>query len=98
MLHSAPLSIAELEAGLRALDSGRVDREAFWDANIAAFRQTVLVALQETSEALKSERVPPDWRIELETQVEGLRHYLELADGHMGARGYAQRPPHSSLH
>ena len=76
------MTIEELEAGPRRLDSGDIDQGAFWQENFAAFRQTVLLAIRETSDALLAQQVPRGWRSELESQVEVLRWYLELADRH----------------
>ena len=80
------LSIEELEAGLRTLDSSDVELSAFWDENIAAFRQTVLIAIRDTSDALLSPSMPLNWRLELEGQLEALVKYLELADRYMARR------------
>ena len=46
------LSIEQLETGLIVLDEEMLDDEAFWDENMTAFRETVLVAIGETSVAL----------------------------------------------
>ncbi len=54
---AAPLTIDELETGLRMLGRGDVDHNEFWDANIAAFRQTILFAIRETSDALLSPKM-----------------------------------------
>ena len=82
---AGPLSIEQLEAGLCFLNAG-VDRDRFWDANIAAFRQTALAAIRETSDALLSRRLPGRWRAELEGQVVALRRYVELADDYVAQR------------
>ena len=87
---AGPLGIGQLEAGLRRLNSG-ADRTIFWDENIAAFRETVLLALRETSDALRSPRVPEGCRAELESQIEALRHYVELADGYVERRALCSR-------
>jgi hypothetical protein len=80
------LSIEQLEAGLRVLDSRECDLNAFWDENIDAFRRTVLFALRETSDALLSPKIPLRWRAELESQLEGLVQYVELADRYLARR------------
>ena len=82
---AAPLSIEQLEAGLRFLNTG-VDRDNFWEANVAAFRQTALAAIRETSDALLSSRLPERWRTELESQVVALRRCVELADDYVAQR------------
>lgn len=80
-----PMSAEELEAGLRELN--RVtDREAFWDDNIFAFRQTVLTAISETTEALSVKNVPATWGEELEQQLISLRECLALADRYLCSR------------
>jgi hypothetical protein len=75
-----PLSKVELEAGLLGPYETDFDRIAFWDRNLTVFRQTVLAAIDETSEALLSPHVPAHWRAELESQLLALGSYLELAD------------------
>lgn len=93
-----PLSIEQLEAGLRVMDSKDVSLRAFWDENIAAFRQTVLFAIGETSETLRTPMIPLDCRIELESQLEDLVRYFELADRYIVRRSLSferawQGPP-----
>ena len=85
---AAPLSIEELETGLRILVDGNVDQNGFWDENITAFRQTVLLAIRETSDALLSPSITLHWREELESQLRHLLRHLELANRHIAA----QRP------
>lgn len=87
--NAAPLTIEELEAGLRMFDSDAFEPTAFWDENVEAFRQTVLVALRETSEALLWLPMPEHVRSELELQLPELRRYIELADAYAAKRaGY----------
>jgi hypothetical protein len=81
-----PLSIEQLEAGLRFLNAGSCDSDSFWDANVATFRLTALAAIRETSDALLSSRMPERWRAELEGQVVALRRYVELADDYVARR------------
>jgi hypothetical protein len=81
-----PLSIEELESGLRIMDDRETDLNAFWDENIAAFRQTVLLAIRETSDALLSPTMPLHWRVELQSQLETLLQYIELADRYVARR------------
>jgi len=75
-----PLTIDELEDGLRALDSGETDRLLFWERNLGAYRETLLVAIRETVEALSATDVPMRWRMVLERDVEDLRCNLLIAD------------------
>ena len=75
----AALSIEELELGLLSLGTD-VDLQAFWDENILSFRQTVLLAIRETSDALLCTSISLEWRVELEGQLELLVRYLKLAD------------------
>jgi len=90
-----PLSIEQLEAGLRVMKDARAERGGFWDENVAAFRMTVLFALRETSDLLLSPTIPPRWRVELEAQLEDLVEYLALADRYIEQRDYL---PVSPLH
>ena len=83
---AAPLSIEQLELGLRLLGKGDIDQNAFWDENIEAFRQTVLFAIRDTSDALLLPAVPERWRLELERQLEQLVRYIELADRYITRR------------
>jgi hypothetical protein len=82
----SPFTIEELESGLRLLSSGDVDQNAFWDENIAAFRQTVLLAIRETSDALLAPNISLRWRVEFETQLQSLAQYVELADRYIAER------------
>ena len=83
---SAALSIEELESGLRKFDRGDIGPAAFWDENVESFRQTALVAMRETSEALLWLPMPEDARAELERQLPELRNYIRLADDYMARR------------
>ena len=87
-----PLSIEQLEVGLRALNEDDLDRTAFWDENIHSFRRTVLFAIRDTSDALLSPTIPLDWRIELEDQLEDLVQYIELADRYIERRFLSRAP------
>jgi hypothetical protein len=87
-----PLSIEELEAGLRLLGRGDLDHRAFWDENIEAFRQTVLFAIRETSDALLSPQITLRWRIRLQTQLEALVQYIDFADGCAAKRSVNREP------
>jgi len=89
-----PLSIDELETGLRVLKDARTERGLFWDENVAAFRVTVLSAIRETSDLLLTPTIPPRWRVELEAQLEDLVRYLALADRYVERRDLV---PASSL-
>jgi hypothetical protein len=80
------LNPKQLDVGLRILNDGLVDVNEFWDENITAFRQTLLVAIRETSDALASDRTPLSLRIELEKQLESLIQYVELADCYIARR------------
>jgi hypothetical protein len=81
-----PLTIEELESGLRVMKHADTDRGVFWDENVAAFRQTVILAIRETSDALLSPTVPPRWRAELEAQLEDLVAYMAMADRYIASR------------
>ena len=79
------LNVEQLDVGLRILADDLVDVNAFWDDNITAFRQTLLSAIRETSDALLSPTISLSWRIELDGQLEcvvvvgalGLLHPIE---------------------
>src|SRR3982751_3773138 len=82
----APLSIEELEKGLLSLGRHEVDLNAFWDENIIGFRQTVLFAICETSDALMSPTITPAWRVELENELGALLRYIKQADRYIAKR------------
>ena len=84
--NAGPLSIPELEIGLRILGRSEPRQQAFWDENIVRFRQTVLLAIRDTSDALLEQAISAPWRIELETQLEALVQYLELANRYVAER------------
>jgi hypothetical protein len=79
-LRPPALSIEQLEAGLLVLSGGEDEQKEFCEENVAAFRQTVLVAIKETSDALRLHEVPQPCRRELEEQVKALRRYAAMAD------------------
>src|SRR3954451_2150260 len=82
----SPLTIEELETGLRLLARGDVHQLAFWDENMVSFRQTVLFAIRETSDALLSPRITLRWRVVLQRQLEALVQYIEMADRYVAQR------------
>lgn len=86
MTSGGPLSISELEIGLRILGRAEAKQKGFWDQNIMRFRQTVLLAIRDTSDALLEQAISPPWRIELEGQLEALVQYLELANRYVAER------------
>ena len=94
-----PLSVEQLEMGLRVMRDRRHDRRAFWDENIAAYRETVLGAIRETSDALLAPTITLRWRVELEGQLEDLIQYLALADRYIARQALSpvsptsERPP-----
>lgn len=55
------------------------ERRAFWDESIAQYRHTILVAFQDTSDALVAQRTLTDRRVAQEQQVEALRHSVDIA-------------------
>jgi hypothetical protein len=83
-----PLSVEELEAGLRQLDRGEIASDTFWDENLTAFRQAMLAAIGETSDMLAG-RLPYRWRREFEVQIEALRGYVDIVDVYIARRGAA---------
>ena len=92
-----PLSIEQLEVGLRVMKDGKTDLSVFWDENVAAFRQTVIFAIRETSNALLSPTISPRWRAELEEQLEELIQYIALADRYVARRLLSFGPADSDL-
>ena len=82
-----PLNIEQLEAGLRILNTVEVNLNAFWDENIASFRQTVLLSIRDTTDALLSPTITLYWRARFEHELEALIRYLELADLYIARRG-----------
>jgi hypothetical protein len=87
-----PLSVEQLEAGLRVLKSVDISLDDFWDEHIASFRQTVLLAIRETSDALLSPSIALHWRVRFESQLEALVEYLKLADRYIARRQIANGP------
>jgi len=88
-----PLSIPELEIGLRILGGSESKQKTFWDENIVRFRQTVLLAIRDTSDALLEQAIGTPWRIELESQLKALVQYLELANRYVAERTRAVPRP-----
>ena len=84
--NASALSIPELEIGLRILGGAEAKQKTFWDENIVRFRQTVLLAIRDTSDALLEQTITPPWRIELESQLDELVQYLELANRYVAER------------
>ena len=91
--NAPPLSIPELEIGLSILGGSETKQKIFWDENIVRFRQTVLLAIRDTSEALLEQAISPPWRLELESQLEALVQYLELANRYVAERTLAVSRP-----
>ena len=81
-----PLSIERLEAGLRTLTAQDADLKSFWDANVTTFRQTVLLAMRDTTDALLSPNISLTWRAQFERELDSLIKYLELADRYIAER------------
>jgi len=55
------------------------ERQAFWDETVAQYKQTVLVAFRETSDALVAQQNLAPQRVSLQSQVASLQHSSELA-------------------
>ena len=62
------------------LESIYDERRAFWDETIAQYRQTILVAFRETSDALVAQQQLAARRRSLEAEVEARRGAVELAN------------------
>ena len=54
-------------------------QQAFWDQTIAQYQQTILVAFQETSNALIAQQTLVGQRAALQSQVDSLRQSVDLA-------------------
>jgi multidrug efflux system outer membrane protein len=61
------------------LESEYAARKAFWDESVASYKQTVLVAFRETSDALAAQQNLVARRAALETQVDSLRQSVDLS-------------------
>jgi multidrug efflux system outer membrane protein len=55
------------------------ERQAFWDETVAQYKQTVLVAFRETSDALVAQQNLGPQRVSLQSQVTALQHSSNLA-------------------
>jgi hypothetical protein len=88
-----PLGIEQLEAALRQLGNADVDADAFLDEHIEAFRQTVLLAIRETADAILSASMPHHLRVELEAQLAMLGRCMELADRYRKLRSLSRGRP-----
>ena len=84
------LTVEELEEGLRQLDRGEIPSDTFWDENLTAFRQAMVVAIGETSGMLTG-GVPTRWRQKLEAQLKALRLYVEIVDLYVLSREAAAK-------
>lgn len=62
---------------------------SFWDENVEAFRETVVLAIRETTDLLLGKDLPPGWRTHLNGQLRVMGNYRDLAD-HYIARRLAQ--------
>ena len=54
-------------------------QRAFWDESIARYKKTILVAFQETSNALAAQQTLAGQRTALQSQVDSLREAVDLA-------------------
>jgi len=72
------LSVEELEMG-------------FSDGHVEAFRATVIAAIRETSDLLRTEEMPARWRAQLDRQVRHMRHYVEIADLYLAKQNGSAR-------
>lgn len=61
------------------LESVYRHHQAFWDETVAQYKQTILVAFRETSDALVAQQRLAERRAALETQVVALRQSIDLA-------------------
>jgi multidrug efflux system outer membrane protein len=61
------------------LESEYKNRQAYWDETVASYKKIVLVAFQETSDALAAQQTLAERRVALENQVAALQRSSELA-------------------
>lgn len=61
------------------LESEYRNRKAYWDETVAQYRQTILTAFRETSDALVAEQRLAEQRAALETKVAASRQSIDLA-------------------
>ena len=61
------------------LESAYRERQAYWDETVAHYKQLVLVAFRETSDALAAQQTLGGRRTALESQVRALQQSAELA-------------------
>jgi multidrug efflux system outer membrane protein len=61
---------------LRATEA---NRKAYWDETVAAYKKTILVAFQETSDELAAQKGLAEQRVALEAQVAALQRAVDLA-------------------
>ncbi|HEY1878313.1 MAG TPA: efflux transporter outer membrane subunit [Caulobacteraceae bacterium] len=54
-------------------------RQAYWDETVAQYRKTVLVAFQETSDALAAQQTLAGRRVALQSQVQAQRRAVDLS-------------------
>ena len=80
------LNAEQLHIGLCEMDEGSLDSTSFWDEHVVSFRESLLFAIRETSDALRSPTIPPSWSLRLERQLESLIQYVELADRYISRR------------
>jgi outer membrane protein, multidrug efflux system len=76
---SAALSTAGPIYSGGGLEGNYHQRQAFWDETIATYKQKVLVAFQETADALKAQETLPLRRTALNSQVGALKNSTDLA-------------------
>lgn len=86
----APMSIEELETGLDLLNELGPACGAFWDSKMESFRQTVVLAIRETSNALLARDISERWRADLSSQLQELGALLAFVDRHLAARDRIQ--------
>jgi len=63
----------------------------FSDGHVEAFRETVIAAIRETSDLLRTEEMPARWRAQLDRQVRHMRHYVEIADLYLAKQNGSAR-------
>jgi multidrug efflux system outer membrane protein len=61
------------------LEEAYHERQAFWDESVAHYKQIILVAFQETSDALIAQRTLGERHTALKNQVQALQHSSDIA-------------------
>ncbi|MFL6733163.1 MAG: hypothetical protein ACJ8EY_00530 [Sphingomicrobium sp.] len=78
--------MADLENGVRILGGPERDARMFWANHLPDYRDSLMVAIADTSEALSSTRLSPRLRAEFGRQLPELRAYLDMVNRQLAGR------------